>query len=157
MTAINRMVPPNTDTAQAFALSNDAGQEFILSLALFLGNFLQSHLSTGLSYPGPHGAVHEEPDIMAVIEFFALRSTSGACPTEMAAADGKHIPLADMAVTSLCHCFMPTTQGTATLQRPYESPIESNALWAVAIQIFHFEDSSTRKAEQNGSYTKGMD
>ena len=46
MTAINRMVPPNTNIAQAYAHSNDAGQEFILSLALFLGNFLQSHLRT---------------------------------------------------------------------------------------------------------------
>jgi exportin-1 len=46
MTAINRMVPPNTNIAQAYAHSNDAGQEFILSLALFLGNFLQSHLKT---------------------------------------------------------------------------------------------------------------
>jgi exportin-1 len=46
MTAINRMVPPNTNIAQAYAHSNDAGQEFILSLALFLGNFLQNHLRT---------------------------------------------------------------------------------------------------------------
>ncbi|KAH9171526.1 CRM1 C terminal-domain-containing protein [Lactarius sanguifluus] len=46
MTAINRMVPPNTNIAQAYAHSNDAGQEFILSLALFLGNFLQNHLKT---------------------------------------------------------------------------------------------------------------
>ena len=44
MTAINRMVPPNTNIAQAFAHSNDAGQEFILNLALFLSNFLQNHL-----------------------------------------------------------------------------------------------------------------
>ncbi|KAN0141347.1 CRM1 C terminal domain containing protein [Lactarius tabidus] len=46
MTAINRMVPPNTNIAQAYAHSNDAGQEFILSLALFLCNFLQNHLKT---------------------------------------------------------------------------------------------------------------
>jgi exportin-1 len=49
MTAINRTVPPNTNIARAYAHSNDAGQEFILSLALFLSNFLQSHLRTGLS------------------------------------------------------------------------------------------------------------
>ncbi|KAI0035982.1 putative CRM1-nuclear export factor, exportin [Vararia minispora EC-137] len=46
MTRINRMVPPNTNIAQAYAHSNDAGQEFILNLAIFLCNFLQSHLRT---------------------------------------------------------------------------------------------------------------
>ncbi|TFY68891.1 hypothetical protein EVG20_g3368 [Dentipellis fragilis] len=46
MTAVNRMVPPNTNIAQAYAHSNDAGQEFILNLALFLSNFLQNHLRT---------------------------------------------------------------------------------------------------------------
>ncbi|KAH8983581.1 CRM1 C terminal-domain-containing protein [Lactarius hatsudake] len=39
MTAINRMVPPNTNIAQAYAHSNDAGQEFILSLALIPWQF----------------------------------------------------------------------------------------------------------------------
>ncbi|VDC00641.1 unnamed protein product [Peniophora sp. CBMAI 1063] len=46
MTAVNRMVPPNTNIAQAYAHSNDAGQEFILNLAIFLCNFLQNHLRT---------------------------------------------------------------------------------------------------------------
>ena len=46
MTAVNRMVPPSTNIAQAYANSNDAGQEFILNLAIFLCNFLQSHLRT---------------------------------------------------------------------------------------------------------------
>lgn len=46
MTAINRMVPPNTNIATAYASSNDAGQEFILNLALFLSNFLQNHVRT---------------------------------------------------------------------------------------------------------------
>ncbi|KAI0041543.1 hypothetical protein FA95DRAFT_1683146 [Auriscalpium vulgare] len=46
MTAVNRMVPPNTNIAQAYAQSNDSGQEFILNLALFLCNFLQNHLRT---------------------------------------------------------------------------------------------------------------
>ena len=40
------MVPPSTNIAQAYANSNDAGQEFILNLAIFLCNFLQSHLRT---------------------------------------------------------------------------------------------------------------
>ncbi|KAI0315517.1 CRM1 C terminal-domain-containing protein [Amylostereum chailletii] len=46
MTAVNRMVPPNTNIAQAYAHSNDAGQDFILNLAIFLCNFLQNHLRT---------------------------------------------------------------------------------------------------------------
>ncbi|KAA1479377.1 hypothetical protein DENSPDRAFT_886693 [Dentipellis sp. KUC8613] len=46
MTAVNRMVPPNTNIAQAYVHSNDAGQEFILNLALFLSNLLQNHLRT---------------------------------------------------------------------------------------------------------------
>lgn len=46
MTAINRMVPPGTNIATAYASSNDAGQEFILNLALFLSNFLQNHVRT---------------------------------------------------------------------------------------------------------------
>lgn len=46
MTAINRMVPPNTNIATAYASSNDSGQEFILNLALFLSNFLQNHVRT---------------------------------------------------------------------------------------------------------------
>lgn len=46
MTAVNRMVPPSTNIAAAYANSNDAGQEFILNLALFLSNFLQNHVRT---------------------------------------------------------------------------------------------------------------
>ena len=46
MTVVNRMVPPNTNIAQAYAHSNDSGQEFILNLAIFLCNFLQNHLRT---------------------------------------------------------------------------------------------------------------
>jgi exportin-1 len=44
MTAVNRMVPPSTNIAQAYANSNDSGQEFILNLAIFLCNFLQAHV-----------------------------------------------------------------------------------------------------------------
>ena len=45
-TAVIRAVTPSTNTAQAYANSNDAGQEFILDLAIFLSNFLQGHLRT---------------------------------------------------------------------------------------------------------------
>lgn len=44
MTAINRMIPPSTNIAQAYESSSDADQELILNLALFLSNFLNTHL-----------------------------------------------------------------------------------------------------------------
>ncbi|KAK4687365.1 exportin-1, partial [Tremellales sp. Uapishka_1] len=45
MTSVNRMVPPSTDMAAAFASSEDEDQELIRNLALFLTNFLNLHLS----------------------------------------------------------------------------------------------------------------
>jgi len=44
MTSVNRMIPPNTNIAQAYANAGDAGQELVLNLALFLANFLSNHL-----------------------------------------------------------------------------------------------------------------
>ncbi|KAH8117546.1 CRM1 C terminal-domain-containing protein [Phellopilus nigrolimitatus] len=44
MTSINRMIPPNTNIAEAYANANDAGQELVLNLVLFLTNFLSNHL-----------------------------------------------------------------------------------------------------------------
>ena len=44
MTSINRMIPPSTNIAQAYANAGDAGQELVLNLALFLSNFLSNHL-----------------------------------------------------------------------------------------------------------------
>ncbi|TFK72161.1 hypothetical protein BDN72DRAFT_957485 [Pluteus cervinus] len=44
MTSINRMIPPNTNIAQAYSNAGDAGQELVLNLALFLANFLSNHL-----------------------------------------------------------------------------------------------------------------
>ena len=44
MTAVNRMIPPNTDIAQAYQTHGDSAQELILNLALFLTNFLSNHL-----------------------------------------------------------------------------------------------------------------
>jgi len=44
MTSINRMIPPSTDIAQAYANAGDSGQELVLNLALFLANFLSNHL-----------------------------------------------------------------------------------------------------------------
>lgn len=44
MTHINRMVPPNTDMAAAFESGDDADEELIRNLALFLTNFLSTHL-----------------------------------------------------------------------------------------------------------------
>jgi len=44
MTSINRMIPPNTNIAQAYTDSGDNGQELVLNLALFLSNFLTNHL-----------------------------------------------------------------------------------------------------------------
>ena len=44
MTSVNRMIPPNTNIAEAYANANDAGQELVLNLALFLTNFLSNHL-----------------------------------------------------------------------------------------------------------------
>ncbi|KAF8352285.1 CRM1 C terminal-domain-containing protein [Amanita rubescens] len=44
MTAVNRMIPPSTNIAQAYANAGDSGQELVLNLALFLANFLSNHL-----------------------------------------------------------------------------------------------------------------
>lgn len=44
MTAVNRMIPPSTNIAQAYANAGDSGQELVLNLALFLSNFLSNHL-----------------------------------------------------------------------------------------------------------------
>lgn len=44
MTSVNRMIPPNTDIAAAYAGATDASQELVLNLALFLCNFLSSHV-----------------------------------------------------------------------------------------------------------------
>ena len=44
MTSVNRMIPPSTNIAQAYANAGDAGQELVLNLALFLANFLSTHL-----------------------------------------------------------------------------------------------------------------
>ncbi|CAK5277765.1 unnamed protein product [Mycena citricolor] len=44
MTSVNRMVPPSTDIAEAYANAGDSGQELVLNLSLFLSNFLCTHL-----------------------------------------------------------------------------------------------------------------
>ncbi|TEB36228.1 hypothetical protein FA13DRAFT_1810834 [Coprinellus micaceus] len=44
MTSVNRMIPPSTNIAQAYANAGDSGQELVLNLALFLANFLSNHL-----------------------------------------------------------------------------------------------------------------
>jgi exportin-1 len=44
MTSVNRMIPPSTDIAQAYANAGDAGQELVLNLSIFLANFLSNHL-----------------------------------------------------------------------------------------------------------------
>jgi len=44
MTSINRMVPPSTDMAAAYATSDDDDQQLISNLALFLTNYLNHHL-----------------------------------------------------------------------------------------------------------------
>ncbi|KAF9050652.1 hypothetical protein BDZ89DRAFT_1057102 [Hymenopellis radicata] len=44
MTSINRMIPPNTNIASAYANAGDASQELVLNLSLFLANFLSNHV-----------------------------------------------------------------------------------------------------------------
>ncbi|KAG8217548.1 CRM1 C terminal-domain-containing protein [Butyriboletus roseoflavus] len=44
MTSVNRMIPPSTNIASAYASASDSGQELVLNLALFLSNFLSNHL-----------------------------------------------------------------------------------------------------------------
>ncbi|KAI3627765.1 CRM1 [Malassezia furfur] len=44
MTSVNRMIPPSTDIAGVYETSTDADQELVLNLALFLSNFLISHV-----------------------------------------------------------------------------------------------------------------
>ncbi|KAJ3874543.1 Crm1-F1 [Lentinula edodes] len=44
MTTINKLIPPSTDIASAYANASDAGQEMVVALALFLANFFSRHL-----------------------------------------------------------------------------------------------------------------
>ena len=44
MTSINRMIPLGSNIAEAYAKTSFAGREFLLNLALFLVNFLTSHV-----------------------------------------------------------------------------------------------------------------
>lgn len=44
MTAVNRMIPPSTNIAEAYSNAGDAGQELVLNLSIFLCNFLSNHL-----------------------------------------------------------------------------------------------------------------
>ncbi len=44
MTSVNRMIPPPPNIAAAYETSSDAEQELVLNLALFLSNFLTTHL-----------------------------------------------------------------------------------------------------------------
>lgn len=44
MTTINKLIPPSTDIASAYANASDAGQEMVVALALFLANFFSKHL-----------------------------------------------------------------------------------------------------------------
>ncbi|KAJ8653051.1 hypothetical protein O0I10_011271 [Lichtheimia ornata] len=44
MSAVNVMIPPNTDVANVYENSSDDDQEFVQNLALFLTSFLAAHL-----------------------------------------------------------------------------------------------------------------
>lgn len=44
MTAVNDMIPPNTNIADAYQTTNDSNQEMVLNVSLFLANFLSNHL-----------------------------------------------------------------------------------------------------------------
>ena len=44
MTSVIRMIPPETNIAEAYQTAIDSGQELVLNLALFLTNFLSNHL-----------------------------------------------------------------------------------------------------------------
>lgn len=44
MTSVNRMIPPSTNIAQAYANAGDTGQELVLNLSMFLANFLSNHV-----------------------------------------------------------------------------------------------------------------
>jgi exportin-1 len=46
MTSVNRMIPPNTNIAQAYDNAGDSSQELVLNLAIFLCNFLSNHVRT---------------------------------------------------------------------------------------------------------------
>jgi exportin-1 len=46
MSSINRMIPPDTDIAEAYETTRDAGKELILNIVLFITNFLTKHAST---------------------------------------------------------------------------------------------------------------
>ncbi|GAA5877818.1 hypothetical protein JCM16303_000249 [Sporobolomyces ruberrimus] len=45
MTKVNTMIPPSTDIAGVYESSSDSDQELVLNLALFLTNFLSSHVT----------------------------------------------------------------------------------------------------------------
>ncbi|KAE9406580.1 Crm1-F1 [Gymnopus androsaceus JB14] len=44
MTTVNKLIPPSTDIALAYANASDAGQEMVVALAMFLANFFSKHL-----------------------------------------------------------------------------------------------------------------
>ncbi|KDQ18488.1 hypothetical protein BOTBODRAFT_154392 [Botryobasidium botryosum FD-172 SS1] len=44
MTSVNKMIPPSTDIAAAYATAPDSGQELISNLAQFLSSFLTNHI-----------------------------------------------------------------------------------------------------------------
>ncbi|KAJ3967974.1 Crm1-F1 [Lentinula raphanica] len=44
MTTINKLIPPSTDIASAYANASDTGQEMVLAIALFLANYFERHL-----------------------------------------------------------------------------------------------------------------
>lgn len=44
MSAVNSMIPPSTDICAVYENSSDDDQEFVQNLALFLTNFLASHV-----------------------------------------------------------------------------------------------------------------
>ncbi|KAJ6461176.1 CRM1 C terminal-domain-containing protein [Mycena vitilis] len=53
MSAVNRMIPPNTDIARGYAeAEDDETQELVLNLTLFLTNFLSTHLRALEAAPG---------------------------------------------------------------------------------------------------------
>ncbi|KAI8365384.1 nuclear export factor CRM1 [Radiomyces spectabilis] len=55
MTAINTMIPPNTDIADVYENSSDDDQEFVQNLAIFLTSFLTAHVKIIEQSPANHG------------------------------------------------------------------------------------------------------
>ena len=87
MTSINRMIPPSTNIAAAYANAGDSGQELVLNLALFLANFLSNHLRAVETDQNRDVLLNAHLYMVKVSQVDETRRTKGSCYTAAVDAD----------------------------------------------------------------------